>query len=249
MAVPMSVVRNLAAKGRMTMVIDGVAWDLTDFADDHPGGSGYITRNVGKDATEEFVASHPVDIIERTLTREQFEVGKGSMCLGEVDPTTITQADIASFDTQAQQGGEQEQKGPGGEKPTLESCINLYDFEAIARETIAEQGWVYYSSGADDEITLRENHSAFQRLWLRPRVLVNVKHVDTATHVLGAPSSLPLMLCAVAMCKMGHPDGEVAWNQAAGNAGIPYMIPTLSGCSFKVIIRWRKRCKGSRVSC
>ena len=30
-----------------------------------------------------------------------------------------------------------------------------------------KQGWVYYSSGADDEITLRENHNAFHRIWMR----------------------------------------------------------------------------------
>src|SRR5690606_13043204 len=35
-----------------------------------------------------------------------------------------------------------------------------------------------YSSGADDEITLRENHAAFQRLWFKPRVLVNVAKID-----------------------------------------------------------------------
>jgi len=26
-----------------------------------------------------------------------------------------------------------------------------------------EKGWAYYSSAADDEITIRENHAAFQR--------------------------------------------------------------------------------------
>jgi L-lactate dehydrogenase (cytochrome) len=42
----------------------------------------------------------------------------------------------------------------------------------VARKTMAKQAWDYYSSGADDEITLRENHGAFQRIWFRPRVLV-----------------------------------------------------------------------------
>ena len=48
-----------------------------------------------------------------------------------------------------------------------------------------KQGWDYYSSGADDEITLRENHNAFQRIWLRPRVLVDVSKIDTTTSFLG----------------------------------------------------------------
>ena len=57
-------------------------------------------------------------------------------------------------------------------KPPLTQALNLFEFEAVARKCMSQQGWVYYSSGSDDEITLRENHSAFHRLWLRPRILV-----------------------------------------------------------------------------
>lgn len=176
--------------------------DLTDFANDHPGGSEYISRNAGVDCTEEFTASHPVDIIERTLEADDFEktVEQGGMRLGPVDPATMTKADVAAFDAASAHGAGGGGGGaPSGDKPSIDSCINLADFEAIARETVPTQGWVYYSSGADDEITLRENHSAFQRIWLRPRVLVNVKEVDTSCEVMGAPSSFPLMLSAVAM--------------------------------------------------
>jgi L-lactate dehydrogenase (cytochrome) len=42
--------------------------------------------------------------------------------------------------------------------------LNVYDFEGIARKTMAKEAWDYYSSGADDEVTLRENHTAFQRV-------------------------------------------------------------------------------------
>ena len=87
--------------------------------------------------------------------------------------------------------------------PTLDACLNLYDFEAIASRTMKKAGWAYYSSGADDEITLRENHSAFHRIWLRPRVMVNVKEIDMRSSILGVPTSLPLYLSAAAMCKLG----------------------------------------------
>lgn len=52
-------------------------------------------------------------------------------------------------------------------KPPLEHMLNLFDFEAVARDVMGSQGWAYYSSGADDEMTLRENHAAFQRVWFR----------------------------------------------------------------------------------
>lgn len=37
-------------------------------------------------------------------------------------------------------------------KPLLESCFNLMDFEAVARRVMKKTAWAYYSSGADDEI-------------------------------------------------------------------------------------------------
>jgi L-lactate dehydrogenase (cytochrome) len=229
----MEQIRSLASKGRVALVVDNIAYDFTDFCDDHPGGAEYLRKNMGKVATEEFVASHPVDIIGRTLTDDQMS----SMKLGPIDPSTIVSSDVA--DGGGGGGGHHASAPapPDGTKPTLASCINIFDFEAIAREVVPEQGWMYYSSGADDEISLRENHSAFQRIWMRPRVLVNVKEVDTSTSILGQTSSLPLMLCAVAMCKLGHPDGETAWSAAAKEQNIPYMVPTLSGCSFTDIMK------------
>ena len=37
-----------------------------------------------------------------------------------------------------------------------------------------------------DRVTLRENVSAFQRIWLRPRVLRDVSVLDPSTEVTGA---------------------------------------------------------------
>jgi L-lactate dehydrogenase (cytochrome) len=225
------------------MVVGSMAYDFTGFLADHPGGPEYLRKNAGKVATAEFVHSHPIDVIERTLTKAQLK----AMVLGEVDASTIQAGDVAAGPGAAGGGGgaaaAAAQHGalpPGGEKPSIDSCINVYDFEAIATGTLSEQALAYYSSGGDDEITLRENHSAYHRLWLKPRVMVNVKTIDMATKILGHASSFPVFLSAVAMCKMGYPDGdcpgEMAWNRAAGQEGVIYMIPTLSGCAFPEIV-------------
>jgi L-lactate dehydrogenase (cytochrome) len=44
-------------------------------------------------------------------------------------------------------------------KPHINEMINIFDFEAVAARTLSPEGWSYYSSGADDEITLRDNHA------------------------------------------------------------------------------------------
>lgn len=38
------------------------------------------------------------------------------------------------------------------QKPLLEQCYNLMDFEAVARRVMKKSAWAYYSSAADDEI-------------------------------------------------------------------------------------------------
>lgn len=66
----------------------------------------------------------------------------------------------------------------------------------VSRAALTSVQWDYYSSGADDEITLRENHAAFQRLWLRPRCLVDVSHIDLSASMLGYKCSLPIYITA-----------------------------------------------------
>ena len=98
-----------------------------------------------------------------------------------------------------------------------------------------ETAWAYYSSGADDEITLRENRNAFQRIWLRPKILINVTQIDYSTTMLGTKVSMPIYITATALGKLGHPDGETVLTRAAKTHDVIQMIPTLASCSFDEI--------------
>ncbi|KAG8734659.1 hypothetical protein FRC12_018432 [Ceratobasidium sp. 428] len=98
-----------------------------------------------------------------------------------------------------------------------------------------EKAWAYYSSAADDEITHRENHAAYQRIWFRPRVLRDVTKVDWSTTILGQKSSMPVYITATALGKLGHPEGELNLTRAAAKFGVIQMIPTLASCSFDEI--------------
>merc|ERR1719336_1734530 len=118
--------------------------------------------------------------------------------------------------------------------------LNTFDFESVARETMEPQAWGYYSSGGDDEITLRDNHLAFQRIVMRPRVLVNVRDIDMTTTFLGVPAALPLYFTATALAKLAHPDGELAIVRAAKKAGVPYMLPTLSSYTLDEMLEARQ---------
>ncbi|KAI5119167.1 hypothetical protein M0805_008650 [Coniferiporia weirii] len=121
-------------------------------------------------------------------------------------------------------------------RPPLSDIMNLYDFEIVARELLPPKTWAYYSSAADDEIALRENHNAFQRVWFRPRVLRNVSKVDTSHTIMGCKSSLPVYISAMALGKLGHPDGELNLTRAAGKHGAIQMISTFASFTFDEIV-------------
>jgi L-lactate dehydrogenase (cytochrome) len=108
--------------------------------------------------------------------------------LGKIDPRTITKV------VKEMTPEEEARLKRVAQRPPLSECLNLHDFETIARAVMPEKAWAYYSSAADDEITHRENHAAYQRIWFRPRVLRDVTRVDWSTSILGQKSSMPVYI-------------------------------------------------------
>lgn len=114
--------------------------------------------------------------------------------------------------------------------------VSVFDFEAAARAILPKSVYDYYASGANDEITLRENHAAYERIKLKPRVLRDISKRDLSTTVLGQTVSMPILVAPTAFHRMAHPEGEVATARAAGKAGTIMMLSTLSNSSIEEVL-------------
>eukprot|EP00933_Yihiella_yeosuensis_P045475 TRINITY_DN4085_c0_g1_i1.p1 TRINITY_DN4085_c0_g1~~TRINITY_DN4085_c0_g1_i1.p1 ORF type:complete len:512 (+),score=164.96 TRINITY_DN4085_c0_g1_i1:79-1614(+) len=210
------------------VVLYGKAYDLSKFAKVHPGGAKLITDAAGMDATALFDPIHPKDIMDKLL--------KPALTMGVVDMSTVKPEHIAKPPEKKEAPKKKKAPAAGAapeeeeefKKPPLNAMLNTFDFESVAREVMEPQAWGYYSSGGDDEITLRDNHLAFQRITMRPRILINVREIDLSTTMLGVKTTLPLYFTATALAKLAHKEGEVGIVKAAKKAGVPYMLPTLS---------------------
>jgi isopentenyl diphosphate isomerase/L-lactate dehydrogenase-like FMN-dependent dehydrogenase len=121
--------------------------------------------------------------------------------------------------------------------------INLHDFEAAARSLMEPAIWDYYAGGSDDEVTVRGNREAWERWWLRPRVLVDVSKVDTSTTVLGTPVRMPILVAPTAGHGLCHPDGECATARAAAEAGTILIASTSSSSCLEDIAQ---SCEGAK---
>jgi isopentenyl diphosphate isomerase/L-lactate dehydrogenase-like FMN-dependent dehydrogenase len=106
--------------------------------------------------------------------------------------------------------------------------INVADYERIASEGLDAGALGYFSGGAGDEITLRENVAAWKRWRLLPRVLVDVGETSTATTVLGRELSMPILVAPVAFQALAHPDGEAGMARAAAAAGTVMSLSTIA---------------------
>lgn len=106
--------------------------------------------------------------------------------------------------------------------------INLFEYEAQARERLHPAVWDYFSGGANDEVTLRENRAAFERIQIRPRVLVDVSQISMATTLLGALVAMPICVAPSAMHGAACEDGECATARAAGALGTLMAVSTES---------------------
>lgn len=237
---PSAAVAEHNSKDSCWIIVHGKVYDVTDFLSgkphfylktlskhssptlEHPGGSKIILKYAGKDATEAYEPIHPPDAITTNLPKEKH--------LGEVDPATVVKVvkQVTEEDLR--------REAAMAARPGLDEILNLHDFEAVARKVLSPKAWAYYSSAADDEITIRENHNAFQRVWFRPRILRNVSQVDWSHRILGYKTSLPVYISATALGKLGHPDGELCLTRAAAKYDVIQMIATLASCSFDEIV-------------
>ena len=103
---------------------------------------------------------------------------------------------------------------------SLSPPLNLADYEALAQPLMHPAVWDYVVAGAGDGITLAENRLAFDRIAIRPRMLVDVSRIDTTTSVLGASVAAPIMIASSGQHGAICAEAECATAKAAGRAGL-----------------------------
>jgi (S)-2-hydroxy-acid oxidase len=75
------------------------------------------------------------------------------------------------------------------------------------------------------------------RLLIRPRVMVDVSHVDTSTTVFGKRHPFPVAFAPSAMQKLCHPKGEIAAAEAAASVGLSMTLSSQSTTSLEDVAK------------
>jgi 4-hydroxymandelate oxidase len=108
----------------------------------------------------------------------------------------------------------------------LEDCVDLDALEQDARRRMPPASWVFCDTGADDEITAKDNVTAWRRLKLRPRVLRDIVEVDASVSLLGSRVNTPIMVAPTGRHHLFHAEGERATARGTAAAGALFVMST-----------------------
>jgi 4-hydroxymandelate oxidase len=131
--------------------------------------------------------------------------------------------------------GSSARQGAVPQDPAFADAVSLSDLAAIAERRMDHMAWEYVEGAAADEITLRWNREAYDRIRLDPRVLRDVGEVDTRASFLGLELAYPILLAPTALHKLAHPEGELATVRGAGAARAAMALSTLSSVTLEEV--------------
>lgn len=120
----------------------------------------------------------------------------------------------------------------------LFDIASIEDLRLLAKRRLPKVVFDYVDGGADGEVTMRANQSAFQSIVFRPRTGIGVSNCDLRTSVLNHTLSFPLILAPIGHSFVIYPRAELAAVRAAGAFNTVYILPTLSGETIEDISKY-----------
>ena len=110
----------------------------------------------------------------------------------------------------------------------LSNCHNIADLRLVAKRRLPAPVFHYLDGGADDELTLKNNTSAFDGYELLPTQLSDVSSIDMTSTLFGHKFDWPVIISPTGASKLFHGSGEPAVVRAAEKFGMVYSLSTLA---------------------
>jgi isopentenyl diphosphate isomerase/L-lactate dehydrogenase-like FMN-dependent dehydrogenase len=119
--------------------------------------------------------------------------------------------------------------------PKVEDAQNIFDLRDMAKRRLPKWLFEFVDRGTEEEVALRNNREAFERIQFRPRMLVDVSGRKLDTTVFGKAHKMPIGIAPTGAAGMMWYKGELELARAAKAAGIPFSLATGSITSMEEI--------------
>jgi isopentenyl diphosphate isomerase/L-lactate dehydrogenase-like FMN-dependent dehydrogenase len=101
---------------------------------------------------------------------------------------------------------------------------NTADLREAARRRLPKGLFEFMDRGNDDEVAMRENRIALERIKLKPRVLVDVSKRSQEITLFGKKQNLPVIVAPTGSTGLAWYEGEIALARAEAAHGIPFTL-------------------------
>jgi len=108
-----------------------------------------------------------------------------------------------------------------------EKYLTLQEIVAEARRRLAPGPWGYLVGGTETETTVRRNRHALDALGFRPRVLRDMRTIDSSVQMFGARIRLPVLIAPVGGVESFVEGGAAAAARASAAFGVPQMLSSV----------------------
>ena len=106
----------------------------------------------------------------------------------------------------------------------------------MARRRLTKALFEFCDRGSEDEIAMRDNRAALDRIKLLPRVLNDVSGRDPSITLFGKKHALPLLIGPTGIAGWVWYRAEIALAQAAAKAGIPFTLASTSSTAMEKVL-------------
>ncbi len=118
--------------------------------------------------------------------------------------------------------------------PTL-GAYNIFDLREMAQRRVPKGIFEFVDRGTEDEVGLRNNREAFERIKLKPRTLVDVSTRNQEIELFGHKHKMPIGIAPTGTAGLMWYQGEIALAKAAAAAGIPFTLATGSQTAMEKV--------------
>jgi (S)-mandelate dehydrogenase len=119
----------------------------------------------------------------------------------------------------------------------LDDCYNVFDLRDAAKRNLPKAVFEFVDRSTEDEIALRNNRAAFERIRMRHRALVDVSGRSTKTTLFGKEISAPMAIAPTGAAGLCWYEGELELAKAAAKMKIPFTLATGAMTSMEKIAK------------
>lgn len=114
-------------------------------------------------------------------------------------------------------------------------ALNIEDLRRMAKRRLTKALFDFCDKGSEDQVAMRDNRAALDRIKLMPRVLRNTSERHARSKIFGKEHGLPLLIGPTGPAGFVWYRGETELARAAAKANIPFTLASTSNTDMEKV--------------